>query len=112
LEVACRTAGVTLHGTGIHPGGITERFPLMISALSGSITHVRAEEFSDIRTYAAVEVVRDIMLFGKTPDEAAQSPMVHFLGTGFFQSIDMVAAELGVLLDPEKRTRHEIAVAT
>ena len=32
------TAGVTLHGTGIHPGGITERFPLVLSALSGSVT--------------------------------------------------------------------------
>ena len=62
-----RPPGVTLHGTGIHPGGITERFPLMISALSGSITHVRAEEFSDIRTYGAPDVVRDWMLFGKTP---------------------------------------------
>ena len=39
---------VTLHGSGIHPGGITERFPLMISSLSSAITHVRAEEFSDI----------------------------------------------------------------
>jgi hypothetical protein len=112
LEIACHAARVTLHGTGIHPGGITERFPLMISALSGSVTHVRAEEFSDIRTYAAVAVVRDIMLFGKTPEEAAQSPMVSFLAGGFFQSIDMVAAELGVTLDPEKRTRHEVAVAT
>jgi len=104
LEVACHAARVTLHGTGIHPGGITERFPLMISALSGSVTHVRAEEFSDIRTYAAVEVVRDIMLFGKTPEEAARSPMVSFLSGGFFQSIDMVAAELCVTLDPEKRS--------
>ena len=34
LEDACRKSGVTLHGTGIHPGGITERFPLMVSALS------------------------------------------------------------------------------
>ena len=34
LEVACHAGGVTLHGTGIHPGGITERFPLMVSALS------------------------------------------------------------------------------
>ena len=25
--------GVTLHGSGIHPGGITERFPLMLSSL-------------------------------------------------------------------------------
>ena len=112
LERACHEAGVTLHGTGIHPGGITERFPLMISALCGSVQHVRAEEFSDIRTYAAVEVIRDIMLFGKTREEAASSPMVAFLAAGFFQSIDMVAAELGATLDPEKRSRHEIAVAT
>src|SRR5688572_26624711 len=26
LHAACVAAGVTLHGTGIHPGGITERF--------------------------------------------------------------------------------------
>jgi hypothetical protein len=112
LEVAARAGGATLHGTGIHPGGITERFPLMVSALSGRITHVRAEEFSDIRTYAAPFVVGEIMLFGKTPAEAAQSPMVSFLASGFFQSIDMVATELGVVLDEPKTTRHEIAVAT
>ena len=53
FDAIARGAGVTLHGTGINPGGITERFPLMISALSGSITHVRAEEYSDIRTYGA-----------------------------------------------------------
>jgi hypothetical protein len=112
LEAACHDGGVTLHGTGIHPGGITERFPLMVSALSGSVTHVRAEEFSDIRTYNAPAVIGDIMLFGKTPEEAAQSPMVSFLATGFFQSIDMVAAELGAVIDEPKTTRHEIAVAT
>lgn len=56
------------HGTGIHPGGITERLPLALSALSGSVTSVRAEEFSDIRTYGTAEVVRDWMLFGSTVD--------------------------------------------
>ncbi len=74
LEEAARAGGATLHGTGIHPGGITERFPLMVSALSGSVTHVRAEEFSDIRTYGAPDVVRHIMLFGATPEEAAAEP--------------------------------------
>ncbi len=112
LENACREGNSTLHGTGIHPGGITERFPLMISALSASITHVRAEEFSDIRTYGAPEVVSDIMLFGKTPDEAAASPMVQFLGDGFGQSMDMVAAELGFAVDPDPLALHEVAVAT
>ena len=91
LEAACAAGNVTLHGTGIHPGGITERFPLMVSALSGAITHVRAEEFSDIRTYDAPDVIRDVMLFGKTPEEARTSLMADILGQGFLQSIDMVA---------------------
>ena len=112
LEQACEKGGSTLHGTGIHPGGITERFPLMISALSSAITHVRAEEFSDIRTYNAPGVISDIMLFGKTPEEAAASPMVGFLGQGFGQSMDMVAAELGFDLDPDMTSQHEVAVAT
>ena len=112
LDAICRSAGVTLHGTGIHPGGITERFPLMVSALSGSITHVRAEEFSDIRTYGAPDVVRDWMLFGKTPEEARTSIMADALGAGFRQSVWMVAHELGFDLDPKLRTTHEMAVAT
>jgi len=112
IEAACRRANVTLHGTGIHPGGITERFPLMISALSRNVRHVRAEEFSDIRSYAAPNVVRDVMLFGKAPEEARKSPMLAILGGGFAQSIDMVAHALGMKLDPEKTTRHEMAVAT
>lgn len=112
LEDACREGGSTLHGTGIHPGGITERFPLMVSALSASITHVRAEEFSDIRTYNAPAVISDIMLFGKTPEEARQSAMTNLLGGGFGQSMNMVAAELGFDVDPEVPSTHEIAVAT
>lgn len=112
LEGVCRQAGVTLHGTGIHPGGITERFPLMLSSLCTGIRHVRAEEFSDIRSYATEFVVREVMMFGKTPAEAAASGMSDLLGDGFCQSIDMVAAELGFTLDPDKRVTHEVAVAT
>lgn len=108
----CADAGVTLHGTGIHPGGITERFPLMVSALSREITHVRAEEFSDIRTYGAPDVIRDWMLFGTTPEKARTSIMADALGAGFRQSVHMVADELGFDLDPELRTTHETAVAT
>ncbi len=112
LEAACRKGNATLHGTGIHPGGVTERIPLVVSALSREVTHVRAEEFSDIRTYGAPFVVGEVMLFGKTPEEAAKSPMLNVLGGGFTQSIDMVADALGFDLDPEHRTHHEVAVAT
>ena len=78
----------------------------------GVITHVRAEEFSDIRTYGAPDVVRDWMLFGKTPEEARASIMIDALGAGFRQSIFMVADELGFDIEPQLRTTHEMAVAT
>lgn len=112
IEAACAAGASTIHGTGIHPGGVTERIPLLVSGFSQSITHVRAEEWSDIRTYDAPDVVRHIMLFGATPEEAAASIMLGVLGDGFGQSIQMVAAELGFAIDPEVRTRHEVAVAT
>ena len=103
LDAACIEGGATLHGTGIHPGGITERFPLMVSALSGSVTHVRAEEFSDIRTYNAPDVVRDIMLFDSTPEDAQRSMMPAMLANGFGQSVHMVADVLGFPIEPELR---------
>ena len=112
LEAACRSGGVSLHGTGIHPGGITELLPLTVSRLCRNVTHVRAEEFSDIRVYRAEMVVREVMLFGKRPEEARVSPMLGLLGFGFGQSIDMVADALGLRLDPEKTTAHAMAVAT
>lgn len=112
IDEAAKRAGVTLHGTGIHPGGITERFPLVLSALSGQVTHVRAEEFSDIRTYGAPDVIRDWMLFGATPEHARTSVMADALGAGFRQSVHMVAHELGFDLDPQIRTTHEVATAT
>jgi hypothetical protein len=109
---ACADGGVTLHGTGIHPGGITERFPLMVSALSRNVTSVRAEEFSDIRTYSAPDVVRDIMLFGATPEVARTSILTKVMGDGFIQSIHMVADAMGFTIDDEITTTHDVAVAT
>jgi hypothetical protein len=103
---------VTLHGSGIHPGGITERFPLMVSSLSSAVTHVRAEEFSDIRTYNAPDVVRHIMGFGGTPEEAMQGPMASLLESGFKMSVRMIADHMGFRIDDNIRTVKEIAVAT
>jgi hypothetical protein len=104
--------GVTLHGSGIHPGGITERFPLMLSSLSSAITHVRAEEFSDIRTYNAPDVVRHIMGFGGTPEEAMGGPMASLLEAGFKQSVRMIADHMGFRIEPNIRTIQDVAVAT
>ena len=52
------------------PGRGHRAAPAVFSALSSAITFVRGEEFSDIRTYNAPDVVRHIMGFGGTPEEA------------------------------------------
>lgn len=112
IEDAARAGGVTLHGSGIHPGGITERFPLMLSSLSSAVTHIRAEEFSDIRTYNAPDVVRHIMGFGGTPGEAMRGPMASLLESGFKMSVRMIAEHMGFRIEPTIRTVQDIAVAT
>jgi len=115
VDAACAEGGTTLHGTGIHPGGITERFPLMVSALSAGVTHVRAEEFSDLRTYNSPDVVRHIMGFGVSPEEAMAGPIVDLLGAGFKASVRMVVDEMGFgggADGVDYDTVQEIAVAT
>ncbi|MGV9836753.1 NAD(P)H-dependent amine dehydrogenase family protein [Nocardia niigatensis] len=111
LVQACLDGGVTLHGIGINPGGTTDLHPLVLSAMSSAVTFVRAEEFSDMRTYDAPDVLRWVMGFGGTPEQARQSPMLGLLTGGFTQSARMCLDTLG-FAEAEIRTSHDIAVAT
>ena len=74
LRAAALEGNATLHGTGIAPGGISEKFPLLLSVMATGVTFVRAEEFSDLRTYDAPDVLRDVMGFGDTPEKALTGP--------------------------------------
>jgi len=112
LREAALAGGATLHGTGIAPGGISEKFPLLLSVMATGVTFVRAEEFSDLRTYDAPDVVRHVMGFGDTPDKALSGPMQKLLDGGFIQSVKMVVDEIGFNAEPRIRSSQEIAVAT
>jgi hypothetical protein len=112
LREAAVAGGATLHGTGIAPGGISDKFPLMMSIMSTGVTFVRAEEFSDLRTYDAPDVVRYVMGFGDTPEKALSGPMQKLLDGGFIQSIKMIVDTMGFNADPKIRARQEISVAT
>ena len=111
LEAAAREGNATLHGAGIGPGAATELFPLLLSVMSTGITHVRAEEFSDLRTYGAPDVLRHVMGFGGTPENALRGPMQKLLDGGFFQSVRLVVDRLGFAADPMIRTSQQVAVA-
>lgn len=112
LRGAALDGGVTLHGTGIAPGGISEKFPLLFSAMSTGVTFVRAEEFSDLRTYDAPDVLRHVMGFGDTPEKALTGPMQKLLDGGFIQAVRLCVDRLGFRADPKVRATQEIAVAT
>jgi hypothetical protein len=112
LEAAALAGGVTLHGAGIGPGAATELFPLLLSVMSTGITHVRAEEFSDLRTYGAPDVLRHVMGFGGTPENALRGPMQKLLDGGFFQSVRLIVDRLGFNAGPNFNTSQQIAVAT
>ena len=112
LREAAIQGNVTLHGTGMAPGGISEKFPLLFSAFSTGLTFVRAEEFSDLRTYEAPDVVRHVMGFGEVPDKALSGPMQKLLDGGFIQAVKMIVDKAGFNADPKVRSSQEIAVAT
>ena len=112
LQAAARAGNATLHGAGIGPGAATELFPLLLSVMSTGITHVRAEEYSDLRTYGAPDVLRHVMGFGGTPDNALSGPMQKLLNGGFFQSVRLIVDRLGFDAEPMIRTSQQVAVAT
>ncbi|WP_309650447.1 hypothetical protein [Nocardioides sp.] len=112
LEAACAEGRVSLHGTGVNPGGVPDLHPLMFSSLSSAVTYVRGEEFSDIRTYDAPDVVRHVMCFGGTPEEARSGPMLELLSAGFARSVQMCLDVLGFSADSEIRSTLDLAVAT
>src|SRR6201997_2716618 len=112
LEVAAQAGNATLHGAGIGPGAATELFPLLLSVMSTGVTFVRSEEFSDLRSYDAPDVLRYVMGFGGTPDSALTGPMQKLLDRGFIQSVRLCVDRLGVAADPEIRSSQGVAVAT
>lgn len=112
LRAAALEGSATLHGTGIAPGGISDKFPLMMSAMSTGVTFVRAEEFSDLRTYDAPDVLRHVMGFGDTPEKAMSGPMQKLLDGGFIQSVKMIVDRMGFAAAARIRATQEVAVAT
>ena len=77
--------------------------------MTSAVTYIRAEESSDIRTYNAPDVVREIMKFGAKPDEALSGPMLDLLTGGFRQLLQMMLDGMG--FNPNATIRPDLAVA-
>ena len=71
--------------------------------MSTGVNFIRAEEFSDLRTYAAPDVLRYVMGFGGAPEQALTGPMQKILNGGFFQSVRLCVDKFGFAADPQIR---------
>jgi hypothetical protein len=99
LEEAAQHGGATLLGTGFEPGFIN----VVAGFLTGACREVRRVtlvETLDCTTYPVWDVWK-VLGFGKTPREPVTQidPATQRYGLGYFETLDMIAAMLGVELD-------------
>lgn len=99
LQAAAREGGATFLGTGFEPGFIN----VVAGFLTGAcreVDHVKLVETLDCTTYPVWDVWK-VLGFGKTPREPVTQidPATQRFGLGYFETLDMIAAMLGVELD-------------
>jgi len=95
ITAACLEGGVNMHASGCNPGGIAERFPLTFTGWCNRIDRITMTECGDCRTYSSKGVMRNLMNLGKTPEEAAISPIKDALARSWSEPIEMIAEGLG-----------------
>ena len=114
LNAACLKGGVSIHGSGIHPGFAGDRLPLMLTALCRRIDRVTVYEVCDLSQGSeSPEMIIDQLGFGMSAEEATKAPpaLMEVMSTIFYESMDMIAAGLGFELDGYEH-HHEFALAT
>jgi len=113
LDAACRAGNSSFHGSGIHPGFVGDRLPLVLSALCRRIDKITVYEVCDLSQGSeSPEMMMEQLGFGLSAEAAAKEPpaLMGVMSTIFYESMDMVAAGLGFKLDAYDH-RHEFAVA-
>ncbi|OBH60495.1 dihydrodipicolinate reductase [Mycobacterium mantenii] len=99
LEEAAQRGQATFLGTGFEPGFIN----VVAGFLTGAcreVRNVKLVETLDCTTYPVWEVWR-VLGFGRTPREPVThlDPATQRYGLGYFETLDMIAAMLGVELE-------------
>lgn len=112
LRQACKAGGVSVHGTGIHPGFVGMVLPLALSGMSRTIERIRIQEKADWTFYGSPRITFDNMRFGHPPAQATleANPFARFNAKIFEDQIHMLARALGAELD-DVTTEQELVTA-
>lgn len=89
LDVAARSAGVTMHGAGNMPGMINDVVPTMLSGYTAEVTRVWSRERAFLGNYQSPDVLSQVLGFGQSVAEhGPQSPSGNGLVAMFANSFD------------------------
>lgn len=97
LEQACLDGGVTLHGTGVHPGWFVERWALTMTGLCSRVDSLHVSEIVDLSHHAG-EAIRGIG-FGSRPDQLGSTKRKTIISRYYFEVLAYAAYSLGVDLE-------------
>ncbi|GAB3653459.1 diacylglycerol kinase [Actinocorallia lasiicapitis] len=112
LQDACAQGGTSVHGTGISPGFMGEKLPLILSALTRRVDHLYVRECFDVAGHPSRGFVHDMLRFGHRPDKYAEAlPSARaIMRATYGDSLHLLAAGLGATLD-EIDLQHELVLA-
>ncbi|MDT3440681.1 dihydrodipicolinate reductase [Pseudofrankia sp. BMG5.37] len=98
LEAACQEGGVSLFGSGIHPGFAGDLLPLTFARLASRIDELVVQEVGDFRNHPSAAMIFDGLGFGRDPDDLKADPprMFDTMGRTFKESIYLLASGLGI----------------
>jgi hypothetical protein len=98
LEAACLEGGVSLFGSGIHPGFAGDLLPLTFARLASRIDELVVQEVGDFRNHPSAAMMFDGLGFGRDPGDLKADPprMFDTMGRTFKESIYLLAAGLGI----------------
>ena len=99
VEAACQEGGVSIHGTGISPGFITEDFPLVITSMARQLNELIIDEYANITDSCSDELIFEFMGYGKPNDGKVDQMMLDYTSSGFGSSLALTANALGLAID-------------
>jgi hypothetical protein len=112
LEAACQDGGTSLFGGGIHPGFSGDLLPMVCSRLCTRIDQIVVQEVADLAPHPSHAMNFDGLGFGRDPEEARadHSPLIRTMETIFRESMALLAAGLGLVVD-NMTTEFDVARA-
>lgn len=108
VEGACREGGVSIHGTGISPGFITEAFPLALLSVSRQLNGLLIDEYANITDSCSDDLIFDFMGYGKADGKVDQL-MLDYTSGGFGNSLALIADAVGLPIDSIESTGETAA---